>query len=95
MKAGSMVSRSCMARSVAIIRCRLQRKPRRRAWTPPRTPDGQPDLQGIWNNATGTPMERPDELKGKEFFTEQEALDWEKTMAARNKRDDKACMIRA
>ena len=27
--------------------------------TIPRTPDGHPDLQGIWTNATLTPMERP------------------------------------
>jgi hypothetical protein len=62
----------------------------KKAWIAPRTPDGQPDLQGIWNSATGTPIERPDELKGKEFFTEQEARDWEKTMQARNKKDGKA-----
>jgi hypothetical protein len=61
----------------------------KKVWTPPLTPDGQPDLQGIWNSATGTPIERPAELKGKEFFTEQEARDWEKTMQARIKRDGK------
>jgi hypothetical protein len=59
--------------------------PAKAAWSAPRTPDGQPDLQGIWNNATGTPMERPAELKGKEFFTEQEARDWAKTVEARRK----------
>ena len=32
-----------------------------------RTPDGQPDLQGIWTNATLTPLERPKELAGKEW----------------------------
>ena len=26
----------------------------------PRTPDGKPDLQGNWTNATLTPIERPD-----------------------------------
>ena len=28
-------------------------------WTLPRTPDGKPDLQGTWSNATLTPLERP------------------------------------
>ncbi len=28
----------------------------------PRTPDGQPDLQGVWANNTATPLERPKEL---------------------------------
>ena len=31
-------------------------------WTTPRTPDGQPDLQGIWANNVATPLERPEEL---------------------------------
>src|SRR5580658_393364 len=66
-----------------------------KTWTLPRTPDGQPDLQGIWNSASGTPMERPEELKGKEFFTEQEARDWEKKMDARSKRDIRAANDRS
>jgi hypothetical protein len=28
-------------------------------WTLPRTPDGRPDLQGNWSNASLTPLERP------------------------------------
>jgi hypothetical protein len=48
-----------------------------RSWTVPRTPDGQPDLQGIWTNATITPFERPAALAGKAFFTEQEAAEFE------------------
>ena len=39
----------------------------------PRTPWGDPDLQGKWSNATLTPLQRPAELKDKEFFTEEEA----------------------
>src|ERR1700747_3297422 len=43
-----------------------------KTWIPPRTADGQPDLQGVWTNNTVTPLERPKELAGKEFYTEEE-----------------------
>ena len=41
-------------------------------WTPPRTPDGQPDLQGYWSTQTFTPLERPEYLGNKAFYTEEE-----------------------
>ena len=44
-------------------------------WTLPRTPDGQPDLQGYWTTQTFTPLERPEHLADKEFFTEEEAAE--------------------
>ena len=47
-------------------------------WTVPHTADGKPDLQGVWTNITITPLERPRELGDKAFFTEQEALQYEK-----------------
>ncbi len=37
------------------------------------TPDGQPDIEGYWSNATITPFERPAALAGKAFVTEEEA----------------------
>jgi hypothetical protein len=47
----------------------------------------QHDLQGIWTNATVTPLERPGELAGKEFFTEAEAAAYEKQARERNDAD--------
>ncbi len=41
----------------------------------PRTPDGHPDLQGYWTNATLTPLERPKGLGTKEFYSDQEMAD--------------------
>jgi len=55
-------------------------KPADKAWTLPRTPDGKPDLQGVWNNATLTPLQRPTKGTGagKEFFTPEEAAQYTK-----------------
>jgi hypothetical protein len=44
-----------------------------------RTPWGDPDLEGIWTNATLTPLQRPPELAGKEFFTPEEAAQFRRT----------------
>lgn len=44
-----------------------------RAWNGPRTPDGQPDLQGYWTNDSYTPLERPEALGDKELYTPAEA----------------------
>ena len=38
----------------------------------PRTVDGHPDLQGVWENNTITPVERPDVFGDKEFLTDED-----------------------
>ena len=58
-------------------------------WTLARTPDGQPDLQGIWTNATITPLERPKALAGKTFLTEAEAAALEMQVAVQRVASDK------
>jgi len=55
----------------------------------PRASDGHPDLQGIWNNATLTPVERPAVFAGKATVTDQEALVYEKK-DIRHETEDKA-----
>ena len=54
------------------------------AQTAPRTAWGQPDLRGIWDFRTITPLERPEELAEKEFLTEEEAANLEQEVVDRN-----------
>jgi hypothetical protein len=52
-----------------------------------RTPDGKPDLQGVWDFRTVTPMERPAEFANKPVLTEQEAADYERRMVENRNAD--------
>src|SRR5581483_3789258 len=47
-------------------------------WSAPRTPGGQPDIQGVWSTATTTPLERPAEFAGKATLTPAEAAAFQK-----------------
>jgi hypothetical protein len=54
----------------------------------PRLADGRPDLQGVWDYRTITPMQRPPELGTKAFFaSDEEAAAWEQTENRRQNRD--------
>jgi hypothetical protein len=50
-------------------------------YAPPRTPDGQPDIQGFWTNSTYTPLQRPKGVTTA-FYTPAEAIEAEKRAAA-------------
>jgi len=59
-------------------------------YSPPRTPWGDPDLQGVWNDATSTPLQRPGTVGGKEVLTDEEAAEFQAALAhdlTRDRRD--------
>ena len=51
---------------------------------PPQTAWGDPDLQGVWDYRTITPLQRPDEHGDREFLTEEEAAGLEQEVLDRN-----------
>jgi hypothetical protein len=53
----------------------------RQTWVVPRTADGHPDLQGFWANNSATPLERPKELAGRQFLTDQEVAAFKRKAA--------------
>jgi len=58
-----------------------------RKWTPPRTPDGKPDIQGTFTFRTITPLQRPEALAGKDVLTAEEAAAFEASENKRQNRD--------
>jgi hypothetical protein len=60
-----------------------------KAWAPSRTPDGQPDIQGVWTNPTITPFERPAAQADKAFLTEDEAAALERRTLDRRAEADR------
>jgi hypothetical protein len=57
------------------------------AWSPTRTPDGQFDMEGVWDFSTITPLERPSGLGSKQTFTDAEAANFEREENERQNRD--------
>src|SRR4029079_6992132 len=58
-----------------------------RAQSPPRAPDGHPDLQCTWKFSRLTPLGRPAQFAEKPFLTEAEAAEFERQAVERNDAD--------
>jgi hypothetical protein len=58
MSSRSLSSIAVLAAIIATPLAGQRVAPKARTWTMPRTADGHPDMQGIWTNATLTPLER-------------------------------------
>jgi hypothetical protein len=59
-------------------------------YTVPKTPWGDPDLQGIWNDATSTPLQRPANVGEKDVLSDEEAAEFQSSLAhdlSRDRRD--------
>ncbi|MCB1670250.1 MAG: hypothetical protein R3F41_07660 [Gammaproteobacteria bacterium] len=57
-------------------------------WLNSFTPDGQPDLQGVWTNPTITPMERPASLADRAYLSDDEVAALEARTAQRRQEAD-------
>ena len=66
-------------------------------WTPPKTPWGEPDLQGIWplNHLIATPFQRPEKYGDRRLLTDDEFAAAQKSAQARNKRFESGAIPQA
>jgi hypothetical protein len=53
----------------------------------PKTPWGDPDLQGVWNDATSTPLQRPTNVGSKDVLNDEEAAEFQEELANNLNRD--------
>ena len=77
---------SAVAVAIALTATLTGQGPKK--FTAPKTPWGDPDLQGVWNDATSTPLQRPNGTK--DVLTDEEAADFQESLAhdlTRDRRD--------
>lgn len=73
-----MANRKLVVVGLAVVLASATLLAQTRASTLPRTPDGHPDLQAIWDFRSATPLERPARFAGREFMTAEEVVEYER-----------------
>jgi len=61
----------------------------------PRTSWGVPDLQGVWDTRTMTPLERPEQFSDQAFLTDEQAAEYERQTIERRNDDDLSHSVHA
>jgi hypothetical protein len=66
--------RACLS-VLALVTAPIAAAGQSKPWTSPMTPDGKPDLQGVWLNVSATPLERPKQFEGRQTLTVEEVAE--------------------
>lgn len=74
----SVVALAMVVAAVYVLRGQTQAPGANPSSSAPRTPWGEPDLQGIWNSKVMAPLERPAKFADREFLTDEEVAAIEK-----------------
>lgn len=77
----------CLALFVTALHSQTKVSPAAPRSLPFRTSSGDPDLQGVWSYAVGTPLERPAEFAGKAVLSDEEFAQAERRAHDRSNRD--------
>jgi hypothetical protein len=80
---GSLVAQSSVKAVASADGAKTAPAAANKKWTPPRTPWGDPDLQGTWDYRTITPLERPANMAGRQYLTDEEKSQLETRAAKR------------
>ena len=70
---GMLVAAGALTLFVPVVAAGQRQASEAGAWDGPRTPWGDPDLQGVWDYWTFTPLQRPETLADTEVLTDEEA----------------------
>jgi hypothetical protein len=81
MRTTTLMIASLIVGTVCLSACDSSPASNAGGWKAPRTPWGDPDIQGQWNNQTATPLQRPTTgpLAGRDTISEEEAETFEET----------------